>query len=270
MDLDLHGDRVARLGFGTWKLTGEECVRGVLDALEIGYRHLDTARMYENEREVGRAIADSGVDRGDMWVTTKVWYDDLEPARLRASAEASLRDLGLDHVDLLLIHWPNADVPLEATLDAMHALREEGRVRHVGVSNFPPGLFRRALDHGPVFTNQVEFHPFLAQDELLAIAAERDSSVTAYSPIAHGRALRDGTLREIGDRHGKGPAQVALRYLLDTPRTLVIPKASSHENRLANFGVFDFELASHEREAIDALPKDRRESDPDWAPDWDA
>jgi 2,5-diketo-D-gluconate reductase B len=267
--LDLHGTRIPRLGFGTWELEGSEAEEGVRDALEIGYRHIDTARMYGNEREVGRALAASEVDRDDVWVTTKIWRDDLAPDRVRASAEASLRDLGLDAVDLLLIHWPNPDHSLQATLEAMLELKEQGRTRHIGVSNFPPALLQRALGLAPILTDQVEYHPFLGQGELLAIAQAGGASLTAYSPLAHGKTAKDKTLKQIGKAHDKTGPQVALRWLLDRPGVMALPRSSSHDNRLANFEVFDFELTEDERAQIDALPKDARDVSPSWAPDWD-
>jgi 2,5-diketo-D-gluconate reductase B len=270
MHLELHGARVPRLGFGTWQITGDECAEAVRDALELGYRHLDTARVYENERAVGEGLRAVGVAREDVWITTKVWYDDLRPDAVRASAESSLADLGVDAVDLLLIHWPNPEIPLADTLGAMGRLRDEGLVRHLGVSNFPAGPFEQALALQPILTNQVEYHPFLSQDALLAIAQARDSSVTAYAPLGRGRALRDPTLREIAAAHGRGPAAVCLRWLLDHhPRTLVLPKAASHANRVANLDL-GFSLTDEERARIDALPKDRRDFSPSWALDWDA
>jgi 2,5-diketo-D-gluconate reductase B len=268
--LEIRGTRVPSVGFGTWQITGADCVDAVRDAIEIGYRHIDTARAYDNEREVGRGIADSGVAREDVFLTTKVWIDDAEPDRVQAAADDSLSNLGVDHLDLLLLHWPNDEVPIERTLEGMAALRDAGKVRQFGVSNFPPSRLREALSHGDVFTNQVEFHPFLGQDELLSIASEADMMITAYAPLAHGKVPRDETLRSIGDAHGKTAGQVALRYLLDKPRTCVIPKASSHERRAENFDVFDFALTDDERARIDALPKDRRDFSPSFGPkSWD-
>lgn len=268
--LEIRGTRVPSIGFGTWQITGGDCVDAVRDALEIGYRHIDTARVYDNEAEVGRGIAHSGVRREEIFLTTKVWMDDFEPDRLGRAAEESLSKLGTDYVDLLLLHWPSEDVPLARTLEAMVDLRDAGRIRQLGVSNFPPSLLREALEHAPVFTDQVELHPFLGQDALLSIADEHDLMVTAYAPLAHGKVPDDPTLREIGGAHGKSPGQVALRYLLDKPRTAVIPKASSHERRAENLDVFDFSLSDDERARIDALPKDRRDFSPSWAPkSWD-
>lgn len=266
--LEIQGTTVPKLGFGTWQITGRDCEEAVRDSLEIGYRHIDTARAYGNEAEVGRGLAASDVDRSEIFLTTKIWTSDFEPARLRTAAEDSLRSLGTDYVDLLLLHWPNDDVPLEGTLGALVDLREEGKIRQLGVSNFPAGLLRRALAVAPVFSDQVEYHPFLGQERLLELAVERDYMLTAYSPLAHGRVSGDATLAGVAEAHGKSAGQVALRWLLDQPNVSAIPKASSHERRLENFEVFDFELSDEERARIDALPKDERGSDADV--DWDA
>lgn len=261
--------RVPAVGFGTWLVTGQDATDGVRDALEIGYRQIDTARAYGNEAEVGRGIAESGVPREAIFLTTKIWMEDFEPDALKAAAEDSLVQLGTDYLDLLLLHWPSPDVPLERTLGAMTELRERGVIRQLGVSNFPSTLLREAADHAPVFCNQVEYHPFLSIDPVLAVARERDMLITAYSPLAHGRVPADPTLRRIGERHGKTAGQVALRWLLDQPGISPIPKASSHARRLENFEVTDFELSPDERAEIDALPKDVRTADPAWAPAWD-
>lgn len=264
-----QGAEMPKIGFGTWQMNGRECTEAVRDALELGYRHIDTAAAYDNERDVARGIAESGVGREDIWLTTKVWMEDVTRDRLWASAENSLRDLGTDYVDLLLVHWPNPSVPIEETMRAMMALRERGKVRHLGVSNFPARLLTEALEHGPLLCDQVEYHVGLAQDRLLEIAAERDMVIAAYAPFAHGEILDEPVLREIGDAHGKSPGQVALRWLVEQERVVTIPKAASHENRVANLDVFDFELSEEDRARIDALPKDRRRFDTSWAPEWE-
>jgi 2,5-diketo-D-gluconate reductase B len=268
--LTIQGTTVPRIGFGTFELSGAACRDGVRDALDIGYRHIDTARGYENEEEVGAGIRDSGIPREELFVTTKVPPEQAAPADVRSSAEASLRDLRTEYVDLLLLHWPAPEIPLEQTLAAMRELEHEGKARQLGVSNFPPKLLCEALEHVAVFADQVEFHPFLANDELLALAERHDFTVTAYAPLAHGKVPGDPTLGAIGAQHGKSAGQVALRWLLDQPRTTVIPKASSHERRAENFDVFDFELSEESRQRIAALPKDQRDFDPPWGPDWSA
>jgi 2,5-diketo-D-gluconate reductase B len=264
-----QGAEMPALGFGTWQIEGADAREAVRDALEIGYRHIDTAKAYGNEREVGEGIRDSGVAREEIWLTTKVPHDEAEPNAVRQSAEGSLERLGTDYVDLLLLHWPNKEVPLEKTIVALDLIRRDGLARHVGVSNFPAGMLRRALEHAELLCDQVEFHPLLGQDRLLALAEDKDLIVTAYSPLAHGKVLDEGTLRQIGETHGKTAGQVALRWLLDQPRVSPIPKASSHERRVENFDVFDFELTGDDRERIAGLPKDVRTANPPWAPDWD-
>ena len=268
--IEVQGVSVPRLGFGTWQIEGRDATEAVRDALEIGYRQIDTARAYGNEAEVGEGIGQSGVDRAEIFLTTKIFPGDFEPDALKAAAEDSLRALSTDYLDLLLLHWPDESVPLERTLAALVELREAGRIRQLGVSNFPAGLLEQALEHAPVFCDQVEYHPFLSQARLLELARERDVLVTAYSPLARGRVPGDATLTEIGEAHDKSAGQVALRWLLDQPGVSPIPKASSHERRLENFQVFDFSLSDGERARIDALPKDDRQIDPDFGPDWDA
>ncbi len=265
----VQGVEVPKLGFGTWLVDGEAAYDGVRDALELGYRHVDTARAYGNEREVGRAIADSGVPRDELWLTTKVWRDDAAGGDVERVFVEQLADLRVDYVDLLLLHWP-AEPPLVQTLGAMEELRARGVVRHVGVSNFPSHLLRQALDLAPIFTDQVEYHPYLPQGAVMHECLEHDVLLTAYSPFAHGYVHDDPVLREIGARHGKSAGQVSLRWLLDQPHVAAIPKASSHERRAENLDVFDFELDDDERAAVAALSRRHlRTASPEWAPDWD-
>jgi len=267
--IELKDDRVPKLGFGTWQLTGAECVEAVLDALEIGYRHLDTAQMYGNEEQVGQAIAASGVDRDEIFLTTKVWWENLEHDRCLESTDESLSRLGTDRVDLLLIHWPNEELPLDEPLAAMLRLREDGKARHLGVSNFTPGLLETASAKAPIECNQVEYHPFLAQDELLTEVRARDMMLTAYSPLARGQVVENPVLAEIAAAHGKTPSQIALRWLLQQDRVAAIPKAASREHRRDNLQVFDFHLADHEIQRISGLDRGQRLVDPDFAPDWE-
>ena len=268
--LEIQGTTVPKLGFGTWQIEGPECQEAVEDALAIGYRHIDTARAYGNEEHVGRGIAAAGVPRNEFFLTTKIWREEYAPDDLRRAAEDSLAKLQVEGLDLLLLHWPNDDFPFAETLGALVGLRDDGLIKHLGVSNFPAAMLREALEIAPVFTDQVEFHPFLGQDAIVELAAEKDFMVTAYSPLARGKVPEDPTLQEIGAAHGKTAGQVALRWLLDKPQVATLPKASSHERRVENFEVFDFELTDDERARIEALPKGERIIDPGFGPDWDA
>jgi 2,5-diketo-D-gluconate reductase B len=194
----------------------------------------------------------------------------IEGLECQEAAEDSLRNLQVDCLDLLLLHWPDPAFPLDETLGALVGLRDDGLIEHLGVSNFPAGLLREALEIAPVFADQVEFHPFLSQDEIVELAPEKDFMVTTYSPLARGKVPADPTLNEIGEAHGKTAGQVALRWLLDKPQVCAITKASSHERRVENFEVFDFERSDEERARIEVLPKDERIIDPGFGPDWDA
>jgi 2,5-diketo-D-gluconate reductase B len=267
--LELNSDLVPKLGFGTWQITGPECVDAVRDALEIGYRHLDTAQMYGNEEQVGEAIAASGVDRDEIFLTTKVWWENLEHDRFLQSTDESLSRLGTDYVDLLLIHWPNEELPLDEPLAAMRRLQIDGRARHLGVSNFTPELLKMAAARVPIECNQVEYHPFLAQDELLAEVRERGMMLTAYSPLARGAVAEDPVLAEIAEVHRKTPSQIALRWLLQQERVAAIPKAATAEHRRDNFEVFDIRLSDDEMQRISSLDRGQRLVDPDFAPDWE-
>jgi 2,5-diketo-D-gluconate reductase B len=267
--VDVQGLSIPKLGFGTWQLSGGDCVVAVRDALELGYRHIDTARAYGNEEAVGQGIADSGLNRDEVFLTTKLWYSQLSAPRVHDQIEHSLRDLHTEYVDLLLIHWPNRNVPLAETFEAMLAAREAGRARHVGVANFPTALVREALELAPIVCNQVEYHPFLGQPAVLEQAREHDLMVTAYSPLAQGAAMHEPVLQEIAEQHDRLPGQVALRWLLDQPNVAAIPKAASHEHRAANLDIFDFELSDEQRGAIAGLERGERTIEPSWAPAWD-
>lgn len=249
----IKGEKVPSLGLGTWRLSGKECVRAVERALVLGYRHIDTAQMYANEGEVGRGIQNSGVDREDVFLVTKVRTGNFSHDAVIRSTRESLKKLKTDRVDLLLMHWPNPSVPLEETLGAMTELQEEGSVKHAGVSNFPPSMVEEAARHATVFCNQVEYHPYRAQDELLEQAGQMDYLLTAYSPVAKGAVAKDATLREIGEAYAKTPAQVALRWLIQQEKVAAIPKAASEEHLESNLDIFDFELSGEEMERIFAL-----------------
>jgi 2,5-diketo-D-gluconate reductase B len=268
--ITVQGVEVPSIGFGTWQVTGRDAEEGVADALATGYRHIDSARIYGNEVEVGRGIAASGVDRDRIFLTTKLWTNEFTRDAAIAATEDSLRNLGTDYVDLLLMHWPNPEVPIGETIGALNEVRERGLVRNFGVSNFPSRLVAEALEHGPVLANQVEYHPYLVQPPIIEQAREHDLLLEAYSPFAHGDLLDDPVLAEIGEQHGKSVGQVALRWLLDQPQVIALPKASSHDRRAQNLDVFDFSLSDADRARIEALAARRhRTGDPSFGPDWD-
>jgi diketogulonate reductase-like aldo/keto reductase len=271
MFVEAHGARIPALGLGTFRLEGDVARTMVGHALQIGYRHIDTAQMYGNEAEVGLAIEGSPVARDEIWLTTKIWPDDFRAANLERAAEASVERLRTVP-DLLLLHWPNPRVPLQETIGALNKVKRRGHARHVGISNCPAALVRDsvALSEEPLLVNQVEYHPYLSQRTVLAEVRRHGMALTAYSPIAQGRVFSDATLAGIGRRHGKNPGQVALRWLLQQDRVSAIPRSSREANARANFAVFDFELSEGEMSAIAALAKPGgRLVDPGVAPDWD-
>lgn len=267
--VEVHGAAVPKLGYGTFQLSGADCERGVAHALERGCRHVDTAQMYRNEAQVGAALRGAAVDRDEVWITTKVDNDHHAPDRVEASTAESLRLLGVDRVDLLLLHWPGEWDELPATLEAMDRVREQGMTRLIGVSNFPPTWLARALQLAPVAANQVEHHPYLDAERLRAMA-EADGLVhTAYSPLARGRVLDDPVLAGIAGAHGATVAQVALAWLLAKPATATIPKATSPERIDENLGALHVELSDDEVARIDGLDRGLRTIDPPFAPDWE-
>jgi diketogulonate reductase-like aldo/keto reductase len=243
------------IGLGTWEMTGSGCVRSVASALSLGYRHLDTAQLYGNEKEVGKGIGQSGVSREEIFVTTKVATFNLTPAGIKRTVPESLEKLGTDYVDLLLIHWPTRSMILEECLETMFGLKENGLVRNVGVSNFDPGLFTKAIGIGPVLTNQVKFTPYDKEFANLAVAKERDKIITAYSPLARGGIVNDRILGKIGSKYGKSASQVTLRWLIQLGNVSVIPKASGERHQQENIDVFDFELSTEEMESIKKIRK---------------
>src|SRR5215207_636805 len=249
----IKGEKVPSLGLGTYRYTGGTCAQSGGRAQYMGYRHVDTAQMYDNEGEVGRGIEGAGVDRGKIFLTTKVWPSDFAYDRVIRKTRESLKKLRTDYVDLLLMHWPGEGVPLEETLGAMRELQEDGSVLHVGVSNFSPSLVREAAEHAEIFCNQVQYHPYRNQKALLEQAQEMDYLLTAYTPLSRGGVQRDKTLGEIGEAHNKTATQVALRWLLQQDKVCAIPKATGEEHLRENLDVFDFELSDEEMDRIFSL-----------------
>jgi diketogulonate reductase-like aldo/keto reductase len=253
--LTLHGTAVPRLGFGTWRLSGDGCRTAVTAALDSGYRHIDTAALYGNEREVGAALAASGLPRDDLFVTTKVWRDDLAPDALLRSAHASLDRLALDRVDLLLIHWPNDAVPLADTMAALDEAAARGWTRHIGVSNFPVALLgeARRLTQKPLFANQCEYHPGLDQSALIEACQAGGTAFVAYRPLGQGQGLADPVIAAAAARHGVTPSQVVLRWHMQQPDIVAIPRSSDPAHIAANAEVFGFALDDGEMAAISAI-----------------
>jgi diketogulonate reductase-like aldo/keto reductase len=272
MYVETHGVRIPALGFGTFRLEGSVARRMVGHALEIGYRHIDTAQMYGNEPEVGAAIASSGVARDEIWLTTKIWPDHFRDGALQRAAETSVRRLGTVP-DLLLLHWPSPSVPLAETVRALNDARRRGLARHIGVSNFTVALIQEALARSeePLIADQVEYQPYLSQAAVLDELRAKGMALIAYTPLAHGRVFDDPTLARIGARHAKNPGQVTLRWLIQQEGVAAIPRSSREAHAEANLALFDFALSAAEMAEISTLAHARgRQIDPGgMAPRWD-
>jgi diketogulonate reductase-like aldo/keto reductase len=254
LNVTASGVRIPTLGFGTWQLEAQDARRMVEAALQIGYRHIDTAFIYRNEAEVGAAIRASGIPRDEIFLTTKVWVDSFGDGDLQRAAQGSVERIGVGPVDLLLLHWPKPQPPLAETIPALNDARARGFTRSIGLSNFPSSLWEHAqrLSEAPLVTNQVEYHPYLTQQTLLATAARLGSSLTAWSPLAQGKVADDAVLRQIGDSHGKTPGQVTLRWLVQQG-VIAIPRTTKEHRARENFDIFDFELSDDEMARISAL-----------------
>jgi 2,5-diketo-D-gluconate reductase B len=268
--VEAKGFKIPIVGLGTWALRGRDCARLTEQAIRIGYRHIDTAQMYDNEREVGEGVRASGV-RAEVMVTTKVQPTMLAPHDLERSVKESLARLRLDAIDLLLIHWPNPRVPLVETLGAMAKMKREGYTRQIGVSNFTVALLDEAnkISSEPLVCDQIECHPFLNQDKVISACRRHRMAVVAYSPIARGGAHGNKVLERIGKAHGKTAAQVCLRWLIQQG-IIVIPRTSRVERLKENFDIFDFELSDAEMREIRGLAQGGgRIVDWTWSPSWD-
>jgi 2,5-diketo-D-gluconate reductase B len=269
--LQTAGLRLPRLGLGTFRMQGEACRAAVESALELGYRHIDTAEMYGNEEAIGAAIATGGIARSDLHVTTKVWNDNLATDAIRRAFDASLKKLRLDQVDLYLVHWPAPKMNLPALFETLLKLKEQGRTRAIGVANFNIALLKTVVEEikAPIACNQVEYHVMLDQTPLRKYLDSKAIPLVAYCPLAQGRVAADPTLSAIGRKHGASAAQVALKWLLDQDGVAAIPKASRSESQRANLDAQNIGLDDEDRQAIAALPKDRRCVNPGFAPVWD-
>ena len=269
----VRGVEVPTVGIGVFEVEPGETEETVADALAAGYRHVDTAVAYGNEEEVGAGIRRSGVDRDEIWVTTKVWIDDFAPDRLRGSAESSLKRLGIDRIDLLLLHWPPQDgAELRPALEELQRLRAEDLIRELGVSNVPGYMLREALGIAPeIFADQVEYHAKLSQHELLEIAEAKDVLIEAYAPLGGSASdmIEEPALAEIAAAHDASPAQVAIAWLARQDRVVVLPRSTNPDRRRENLAALEIDLSAEEVARLDELSERReRYFDPSFAPDW--
>ncbi|WP_457299817.1 aldo/keto reductase [Phyllobacterium sp. P5_D12] len=270
--IETQGVRIPRLGLGTFRMPGLSAQPAVESALALGYRHIDTAAMYENEAAVGAATAVSGIDRRELFVTTKVWHDQLAPDALHRAFATSLEKLKMDYVDLFLVHWPSADMDIAATLTAMARLREHGYARAIGVCNFNMPMIKRAVEEiqVPIAVHQIEYHPYLSQAPMFQYMRAKDIALTAYAPLAQGRAARDPILETIGRKHNVSGTQAAIAWLLGQEGVIAIPKAARAETQKANFEAAFIRLDDEDLALIASLPKDQRFVNPPFACDWNA
>ncbi|WP_339512306.1 aldo/keto reductase [Pseudomonas sp. RL_15y_Pfl2_60] len=267
--------QLPKLGLGTWPMLDEECSRAVEQAIELGYRHIDTATGYNNEAAVGTALARSSTPREQIHVTTKVWWDKLQPQAMRQSLDNSLKALQSDYVDLFLIHWPGnggKDWSLEQSIETLVELQQSGKAKHIGVANFTLPMLRRAVDElgAPLAALQVEYHLMLDQQPLLDFVRQHDMALTAYTPLARGKAAEAAQVQQVADKHAVLPSQVVLQWLLAQDNVAAIPKASGKANQLSNLQALDLRLDADDLALLAQLPKNLRVVNPDFAPQWDS
>jgi 2,5-diketo-D-gluconate reductase B len=273
-DVNANGASIPALGFGTFRMPAPDVLRILPHALKVGFRHIDTAQIYGNEAEVGDAIKISAVARGDIFLTTKVWVENYRPAAFVQSVEESLAKLKTDYVDLLLLHWPNDTVPLTDQIGALNAVKDAGKVRHIGVSNFSTALMAEAIElsRSPLVTNQIEYHPYLDQTPVIHAAGKAGLAVTGYYGMADGMVFSDPVLKEIAAAHNRSIAQVVLRWLVQQDGIVALSKTVGEARASENIAIFDLTLTDEEMAAVHALAKpDGRIVSPDGlAPVWDA
>lgn len=263
------------LGLGTWQSTGQDCIDVVKKALEMGYEHIDTAQAYDNEKEVGQGIKQSGVARDKFFLTTKIFPDDMkfQPEKLMEAAKRSLENLDTDYVDLLLLHWPDDRVPLSETIPALCELQKQGLTRHIGVSNFNIANITEAEKYAdvPIVVNQVEFHPFIKQNTLQSFLNNHHILLEAYSPLARGDVFDNDVIKEIADKHNVTPAQISLAWILSDKDRVAIPKTSNPDHLQGNLDAIDVKLSAEELEQIGKLARadGRKIEHPDYSPVWD-
>ncbi len=266
-----EGSWIPKLGFGTFNLQGRKAIGALEFALDVGYRHFDTAQVYQNESEIGQVIGHTHVSRDRLFITNKVWGTNLNKARFLPSVEESLRKMKQDYVDLLLIHWPNKSILLEESLEQLMEAKEKQYCKHIGVSNFNIELLEQVQQlQVPILCNQFEYHPYIDQNKLLKKTREMNCFVTAYCPLAKGEVTDDEVLGHIAAKHKVRAAQVALRWLVQQEDVAAIPKSSQLMRIKQNFDVFNFHLSEEEMARISELrSKNKRYINPEFAPQWD-
>ena len=271
--LHVGGARIPVLGFGTYGMSGQKLRDILVEALQKGFRHIDTAQMYNNEADVGDAIRLSGVPRREIFVTTKVWVGNYGASRFLPSVDESLRKLKTDYIDLLLVHWPRGGEAIAEQVDGLNRAVDTGKVRHIGVSNYNSDLMRASasMSKHPLVTNQVEYHPFLDQTSILNEVAAAESSLMAYCGMAVGRVFQTPLLQDIAVRHQRSVAQIVLRWLIQQPRVVALSRTEKVERIPSNLEIFDFALSDNEMTAIASLrtPGSRIVNPPHLAPLWD-
>ncbi|KAA3510783.1 aldo/keto reductase [Agrobacterium vitis] len=268
-----HGAHIPALGLGVFRMSDEEVEKVVPAALEAGFRHFDTAQIYQNEAALGRALQAAGARRDDLFLTTKVWVDNYDPAKFGASVDESLDKLKVDRVDLLLLHWPADKIAIADQIDMLNAVQVAGKTRFIGVSNQNIAQLKVSLAHSkaPIVTNQIELHPYLDQHVMAEAAKAAGVAITTYFGMADGKVPGEPLLQEIGRKHGKSAAQVGLRWSIQQG-FIVLSKTAKPERVAENFAVFDFQLSADEMALISKLarPDGRLVSPPGLAPDWNA
>lgn len=271
--LNVGGAQIPVLGFGTYGMSGPQLQKVLVAALQRGFRHVDTAQMYQNEADVGVAIRASGVPRDEIFVTTKVWVGNYTRRLFLASVDESLRNLRSDHIDLLLVHWPRGGAPLEDQIDGLNRAVDLGKVRHIGISNYNATMMRAAmaLSARPLVTNQVEYHPFLDQTAVLQQIGLSRSSLMAYCGMAVGRVFDTPLLKDMAARHGRSVAQIVLRWLIQQPNVVALSRTEKVERLPQNTDIFGFALDDDDMAAIATLksPGSRIVNPPHLAPAWD-
>jgi diketogulonate reductase-like aldo/keto reductase len=270
--LTAHGATMPAIGYGTMELPHRPAEQ-VAAAIAAGYRHIDTARKYGTEERVGEGIRASGIAHGELFVTTKVTEENAREVNFLRSVETSLKALGLDYVDLLLIHWPQPKVPFSETLGALAKAKRRGLTRNIGVSNFTLAMLDEAVQicPEPLVTNQIEYHAYLPQDRMIAALKRHGMILTAYCPVARGKLLNDPVITEIAKAHSKSTAQIALRWLIQQPMVAAVPRALDEAQIAEDINVFDFSLSETDMRRLSALRsrKVRIADPPERAPKWD-